>query len=851
MYARTDLASYHQGLVTCRNFFVDYRSGISSRSGTKFVIQSLKSSTPVRLIGFSVSVTTTYVIEFGDKYCRFINNGAPVLEAPFSVSSITRSTAAQAVVPGNNFAAGDWIFLIGTNGMPQANGRYLQVGSSSGGVVTLLTTNGAIPLDTSAFGAYTGGATASRVYTIASPYAAADLALIKFVESVSVLYITHPSYPPETLTFAGPTNWFFTQIQFGTTIASPTGLALSSTPVPGSYTGPLANFSYVVTAVDSNGQESLASTPAYIDNVVPISVTTGTITLTWAAVTGAIGYNIYKSSWNFQPTTQVPAGVAYGFVGLTNGNAGTSFIDSNISPDFSTTPPVTNNMPFANGNNPGCVVFFQQRAWYASTNTQQATFWGSQPGAFNNFNTSDPIQADDEITGTIVSTQLNSIQSMLPMPGGLIMLTGRAAFTLNTGQGTNATLAVTPSNATIVPQAYNGASSVPPIVVNEDILYVQAKGSIVRDLAYNIYAAIYTGTDISIKSNHLFYRKQILQWAYSEEPFKIVWAIRNDGVALSLTFMKEQQISGWARHDTQGLYQSVTAVQEGAVDATYFVVQRFVNGNFVQFIERQMERQFDYGIEDAWCMDCGIQSSLPTPNATITISGASGTVTVLASAAVFSLASVGQVLRADFGIFLVTAFVSPTQVTATVSQTPTLVIPDISPPVPVPVAAGSWSIAKPATQFWGLDYLIGQSVSILADGGVVAPQVVAADGSITLASPATKVTAGLGFQCQGKTMPLDLGEPSIQGKRKKIGALNFKLADSRGLKAGRTFSTLVSMKDMNISVPIGTPIPLISGDTRVVVDPLWDVPGQVCFQIDDPVPASILGIIPEYVVGDK
>jgi hypothetical protein len=845
LLARTDLAIYHTGLATCRNFFVDYRSGISSRTGTKYIIQAKALGS--RLIGFSQSVTTTYVIEFGDHYCRFISNGAPVLEAPFTISSITLSTASQGTIAGNNFGPGDVIFIASPNGMPQINGRFVQVGTSVGGVVTFLTLAG-IPLDTSAFTAYAGGGTASRVYTISSPYAAADLPLLKFVQSVSVLFLTHPSYPPTTLTFLAPTNWVFASIVFGTTIASPASVtAVITIPVPGGGTAIQTTYQYAVTAIDSNGQESLATLSPQVTSAVAtgsgnIAVIAGTVTISWPAVTGAIGYNVYKAEISY--TGSIPTGAAFGFIATTQG---TSQIDSNIVPDFTTTPPNTNNTPFASGNNPGCIVFFQQRAYYASTTTKPATFWASQPGNFNNFNFSDPIQADDEITGTIVSTQLNSIRWMLPMPGGLIFGTGHGAFTLSTGQGTNATQAVTPANATIVPQAYNGTSDIPPVIINEDILYVQAKGSIVRDLSYNIYAAIYTGTDISIRSNHFFLGRQIIQWTYAEEPYKIVWAVRDDGILLSLTFVKEQQIIGWARHDTLGLYQSVTSVQEGTVDATYVIVRRFIGGNAVEFIERIADRLFTYGAEDAWAVDAGTQSGLSTPAAGITISSATGAATILASAGVFSANSVGQVLRAGGGIITIGTFVSSTQIMGTITQPITQLVGGL----PVPFPAGTWSIAKPATKFFGLDYLIGQTVSILADGGVAAQQVVAADGSITIASPATKVTAGLGFQCQAQTMPFDTGQPTIQGKRKKFGAINFKLANTRGLKVGRTLQTLIPMKDMNISVPLNTPIALVTGDARIVVDALWDVPGQVWVQLDDPLPASILGIIPAAVVGDN
>jgi hypothetical protein len=853
IFARTDLAAYHQGLANCRNFFVDYRSGVSTRQGTKYVLQCRALGS--KLVPFSVTTQVNYIVEFGDHYCRFYSNGAPVLESPFAISAITNANPAVANVPGHNFVVGDSLFLGTTSGMPQMNGRFVSVSGVSGNFVTLADLNGNL-IDSSAFGVYSSGGTASRIYTISSPYAAADLFPsivtsnpgLKFAQSVSVLYITHPSYQPATLTFAAPTNWFFSTLAFGTTIGSPSSPTLVVTIVTAPSTPVNTTYQYAITAVDTLGQEGLPTLTSQVTVNGNISSTAGTATVGWAAVAGAISYNIYKAEISYTGT--IPSGAAFGFVGNATG---TSFIDSNISPDFTTSPPTQNNNPFLAGNDPGAVSFFQQRLYYGGSNSLPATFWASQPGAFQNFNLSNPIQASDTITGTIVANQLNQIKHMLPMPGGLIFLTGRSAYSLTTGQGANATLAVTPLNATLMPQAYNGSSDVAPIVVNEDILYVQAKGSIVRDLAYNIYAAIYTGTDISVRSNHLFFQHQILQWSYAEEPFKLIYAIREDGILLSLTFMKEQQVSGWARHDTQGLFTSVAAIQEGQVDAPYFIVQRTLpNGTVVQWIERMAERNLTYGAEDAWAVDAGIRSSLSTPNATILISGASGAVGITASASVFSSSSVGQILRAGGGIITITGFVSPTAVNGTVTQSITQLIKDFQSGVgiPPPFIAGAWAIATPATKFFGLDYLVGQTVSINADGGVVTPQVVASDGSITLASPATKVTAGLGFQCQGQTMPLDVGEPTIQGKRKKIAALNFKFSETRGIKAGRTLRTLMPLKDMNINVPIGSPIPLITGDDRIVMDPLWDVPGQLWFQVDDPLPATVLGVIPEVVVGD-
>ena len=48
----------------------------------------------------------------------------------------------------------------------------------------------------------------------------------------------------------------------------------------------------------------------------------------------------------------------------------------------------------------------------------------------------------------------------------------------------------------------------------------------------------------------------------------------------------------------------------------------------------------------------------------------------------------------------------------------------------------------------------------------------------------------------------------------------------------------------------GQPIELFTGDQRIIMDPSWQEPGQVCIRQDYPLPAEVLGIIPEIVIGD-
>ena len=275
------------------------------------------------------------------------------------------------------------------------------------------------------------------------------------------------------------------------------------------------------------------------------------------------------------------------------------------------------------GTYPGVVTYFQERRVYASTLNSPDAYFMSQPGSFTNFDSRIPTIGSDAIIGTPWSQQVNGIQFMISMPGGLVVLTGLSAWQLTgTGGSSLNPQAITPSSQQAQPQAYNGCSSVvPPIKINYDIIYVQAKGSIYRDLAYQFYTNIYTGTDLTQNSSHLFLNHKIVEHAWCEEPFKVLWSVRDDGVMLSLTYLKEQEVSGWARHDTNGLFKSVCAVTEPPVDALYLAVQR---GAGIYLLERMDNRLWSNQVETTWCVDCGLRMAQPTPAANLSVSSPCG-----------------------------------------------------------------------------------------------------------------------------------------------------------------------------------------------------------------------------------
>jgi hypothetical protein len=748
--------------------FVDYRGAARSRAGTEYVLRSktfVGATVPdPRIISFQFNINQGYILELGQNYMRFFTNGAAVTEAPFNISGVTQSNPCYVTIPGADYSDGDWVFFTGILGMTPLNGRYFLVAPVSLDTYQLSTLD-AEDIDASAFPAYIAGGTSARVYEIGTPWLASDIALLKFTQSADVMSFTHPSYPPYDLARIAENLWTLTQTDFESQQAPPATVTATATVHPSQATSPPTlpcAYDYVVTAVSTSGQESVASTDAPVTDSVDMSVTAGSIVVTWSPVAGAVQYNVYRAppSYNSAPgdltnAVAVPAGAIFNFVGST---FGCQFVDSNTVADATRSPPshqdpfapgqITNIEVTAGGSGytvagaiiesatgsgfsgqvvvvnyvvqaviiftagenylpddqliivgdgagatgtisvgpstgtwPSLVSYFQQRRVYSNSNNQPDTYWMSKPGDFTNFDTSPISQASDAITGTPWAQQVNGIQWLLQMPGGLITLTGKSAWQV-TGEGGSALnpQPITPSSQQAQQQAFNGVSPlVPPIPVNFNILYVTSKGTDVRDFIYNYFTNNWAGTSQTILSSHLFTGFDIIQWAYCEEPNKIIWAIRCDGVLLSFTYMKEQEVYGWARHDTAGQFVSVASVTEPPVDALYVIAKRPWGppslGGQAYLIER-MDNRIWQTAEEPWCVDGGLQTGLAQPNVPISASSTFGSVIFSSAAPAFPLNSVGSVLRIGGGIAQITAFANDQQISGFWILPPTQLVPN-------------------------------------------------------------------------------------------------------------------------------------------------------------------------------
>lgn len=915
LYGRVDTVKYATGLRRCRNFFVMRHGGLSSRPGTSFVCEVSDSTAVIRLIPFIFNSDQTYVLEFGNQYMRVIRNGVLLTESAKNITGVTKADPAVVTSNSHGFSNGDEVAIAGVVGMTELNGRNFKVANVTTNTFELQTMDGT-DLDSTGYTTYVSGGTASKVYEIQTPYLSADISELKYVQSADVVTITHPSYSPRKLERSGHTTWTLTEYVFAPDMDAPNGGAGSAgssgsnsyryrvtaiksetyeeslpgyeatkaisaitqaNPAQVTATGhgyttgdeiylssiggmtELNGENYTITVVDSDnftldginstGYTSYTSggtsarTYIRIDSAAAPS-TSNPNTLSWGAVSGAQEYNVYR----------MVNGV-YGFLGIAGAS---SFSDVGVDPDTTDTPPRERN-PFDGADNyPSTATYIQQRLSFANTNNNPETVYASRTGQFNNFTVSSPIQDDDAVTFTMTGRQVNEIRHLLDI-GRLIVLTSGGEWAVDgDGAGT-----ITPTQINMKQYSYNGASTLQPIIVGGNALYVQARGSLVRDLVFDYQVDGYRGNDLTIFSAHLVDGYTISDWAFQQIPHSVVWAVRNDGILIGLTYVREQEMIAWHRHDFDGLVENIVSVPEGNEDAIYLCIKRTIDGSAVRYIERMNQRRIAAGVDDVVDfkgMDCCLSYDGRNSNTghTMTLSGGTNwtydeTLTLTSSTGFFTASDVGNQIHltgSDGTLirFTIAAYSSATVVTGTSHKT-----------VPVGMRSSAISTWTRAVEtFTGLWHLEGKSVSVFGDGFVVANPnndayevVTVENGTISMGAAYGVVHVGLPITCDIETLDIDTWQgETLVDKRKKVNKLTVLLESSRGLWAGsevpESDSDLSDLNELKIrnDENYDDPIALKTGSVEIVIGSQWSDGGRVFIRQTDPIPLSVLSISP-------
>jgi hypothetical protein len=435
-------------------------------------------------------------------------------------------------------------------------------------------------------------------YVAVSPFAGADLNDVDFVQTADTMYFAHLLYAPRKLERIAHTDWQFSTVTFGPSLAAPTGLAVVSTVDNMDTENAGLNYfpqeqTYTVTAVDADDQESRY--PGAESGTNDLTLKKNYNTITWDAVAGAVRYNVYKAD-NSQ---------FFGYIGTTEE---LTFRDDNIGPALDQAPPQGFNPFEGSGNYPSSVMLFEQRSIWGRTNNVPNGIWGSRTAQLENMDKSRPLRADDSFAIAILSGRMDAVNQLVATDS-LLALSQNGVFSV-TGDGQGG-----PLDASSSPNARRkigrGASRLDPLEIDNVVFYTPAVGSAVRTINYSFEIDGLKSNDVSIFSPHLFDGMTITSWCYAQEPRSLIWAARSDGALLCFTWEQEQNVWGWTVCETDGEVLSVCSISEGGEDRVYLIVQRGAK----RFVERMASHRWD-DVADCCFLDCAVTGEVETAQRT-------------------------------------------------------------------------------------------------------------------------------------------------------------------------------------------------------------------------------------------
>lgn len=572
--------------------------------------------------------------------------------------------------------------------------------------------------------------------------------------------------------------------------------------------------------------------------------------------TKGIGYVLYKDTDESEYAVYKNYRGDWGLIGYVQAPW---FLDDGIEPVVSIGPKEFQN-PFASaGDYPAAVGIFQQRLMFARTDNDPQTVWASQPGHFTNFGISSPLSAEDSIEARLASGgSVDEIRHLVPLQK-MLTLTEGSEWTFDHGQNSDA---LSPDNIEFNIQGYEGTSSVRPLTIGNEALFINRNERDIRSLQFKIEFASYVGNELTLLVPHLLEGKRIVSWCYQQHPDNIAWIILDDGSMLSFTYIPQQEVWAFARHNTDGLYKRCASITTDGEDEVYFSVERTLNGTTAVRLEQLSDRDLEH-IYDAFFVDCGLSIDNPKTISGVVITATE--ITVTATAHGFSNGDFVHIddtvgitadgTNSDYSTFNNKKY----KVAGATTHTFELESIDGVALTSADGFSGTYvrnGVARECfNTFSGLGHLEGESLSICADGMSIGPKTVS-NGSITLGTldPGYAVVhAGLPYVCNVQTLRMEIAgrnTGTVQGSKKTVKECTFRFFKSSGGEAGPNEDMLTLIK-WRQNEEWGAANALTSNDKDIVVKSNWNKEGRVYFRQSEPLPTTILAIITYFEVGGK
>ncbi len=516
---------------------------------------------------------------------------------------------------------------------------------------------------------------------------------------------------------------------------------------------------------------------------------------------------------------------------------------------------------------PEFCVFYENRLVMAATADQPNTLWGSQSDDYTNFGVTIYLADNESWSYTLLSRQIHPIRWLATAQNKLRVGTARSEWWI---AGKSDSEPLTPKSVRAVEETYFGSSDIVPLKVSSAILTIDFMNRIMFEFKYDFAADVYDGTDLIILAEHLARESKIIKMAYQRSPYTIIWALREDGVLLGLTYDRTNKVAAWHKHEISGQITAETAydiydhgfIEDISVipgsdkDEVYAVVRREIADynsapvyaeKIMRYIER-MGPQFN-GIR----ADTGLLSDSYKDSNNWNDDYTNGVLTLLIdtgwgigdSSNLRGVFGFTPFVAGDVGkhykIKSASGDVCEVAITSYVS-TSHVVVENISA-IPATLRAQLNDIwAECISTATNMEHLEGETLDVLLDG--VPDRITVLGGELVLGGYYARVIAGLNYETKIKTLKISFGGQggTIQGVNKRINWLNLRLDQSRGGTVGPNEDNLYAIPYSDSSIVYPNPPATFSEDVPIDYDGDFETQGQVVIVQDQPLPLCLLGL---------
>jgi len=441
--------------------------------------------------------------------------------------------------------------------------RFRLTGSDGGAPITLTTAG---------TGFHTFTPNSEIVLEINTPYLESELFDLHFVQSADFLFIDHKAHPPAQLTRRGNTKWSF--------------------DFSNQFDGP-----YLAENTDEDSKIA-ASASAFPNTDITLTLS-GTITVNDGA--GWLSTDIGRLV-----RMKVGAG-NWGHVQITGVHevAGTNTIARGTVRSVLAGTGATATWRLGSwypGNYPASLSFADQRLWHAGEPGSPQTLHGSETAMFTDFS---PTEEDGVVLDTnAVNFQIgaNQVNAMVWLGTERQLFAGTPA-SVYVARASLQDEAITPTNVNLPQITAVGSSSVQPVNISNNLVYMTRNNQSLRGIEFTGDASSFVSVDITLLAKHIFGRTEtVTTMAFQLDRQQILWLTRSDGVLVAVTYVPEQKVFAWHRHIVGGNFGGGDAVVEsvavipstnGAYDKLWMIVKRTISGATVRHIESMEDEWLD------------------------------------------------------------------------------------------------------------------------------------------------------------------------------------------------------------------------------------------------------------------